>query len=136
MRILVEQAFPVIGQLEPEAWMELAITIGQRKSLFFIDFKSKTNFENLAVALGVTPSNITGIVDRLTTKGLVNLEEKPEGRRMMLLKTTDKGKTLFTSLKETGRDQLSQVLNLLSLEEIEALTNRFRAIARVLSDSL
>lgn len=135
IHILIEQVFPVIGQYQPEAWMDLDITIDQLKSLFFIDFKSKTNFKNLAAALGVTPPNITGIVDRLVAKGLVSREENPEDRRMMLLKTTDKGKTLLTRLKETGRNQSSPLLNQLSLEELKALTRGFRAIVRVLIDS-
>ena len=36
----------------PEAWMDLSLTIGQLKSLFFIDFIGSTNFKKLAEALG------------------------------------------------------------------------------------
>lgn len=135
IHILIEQVFPVMVHYQPEAWMDLDITISQLKSLFFIDFKGKTNFKNLAAALGMTPPNITGIVDRLVAKGLVSREENSEDRRMMLLKTTDKGKTLLTKLKETRRNQSSPLLNQLSLEELKALTRGFRAIVRILIDS-
>jgi len=51
--------------------MDLSLTIGQLKSLFFIDFEGSTNFKKLATALGVTPPNVTGIVDHLVEQGLV-----------------------------------------------------------------
>jgi len=135
IHMLLEQVIPAMGQYQAQVWIDLDITIDQLKSLFFIDSQGSTNFRDLAAALGVTPPNITGIVDRLVAKGLVSREENPKDRRMMLLKTTDKGNTLLTRLRETRISQSSELLNQLSLEELKALTRGFRAIVRVLIDS-
>jgi DNA-binding MarR family transcriptional regulator len=120
----------VVGQYVPEAWMDLSLTIGQLKSLFFIDFEGSTNFRKLATALGVTPPNITGIVDRLVEQGLVSRKENPEDRRMLLLETTDKGKALLAKLRESGVNRMSAILAQLSLEELAALAQGLTALAR------
>ena len=114
----------------PEAWMELSLTIGQLKSLFFIDFEGSTNFKKLATALGVTPPNVTGIIDHLVEQELVSREENPEDRRMLLLKTTDKGKALLARLRESMITRMSGILTQLSLEELSALAKGLSALAR------
>jgi DNA-binding MarR family transcriptional regulator len=110
--------------------MELNLTIGQLKSLFFIDFEGSTNFKKLAAALGVTPPNVTGIVDHLVKQELVSREENPGDRRMILIKTTDKGKTLLAKLRERRISRMSGILAQLSLEELTALAKGLSAVAR------
>jgi DNA-binding MarR family transcriptional regulator len=58
----------------PGAWLALNLSIAQLKSLFFINFEGVTNFKSLAAAPGVTPPNVTGIIDRLVEHELVNRE--------------------------------------------------------------
>jgi len=100
---LQQQLSKAMGQYAPEAWMDLSLTIAQLKSLLFIDFEGSTNFRKLATALGVTPPNVTGIVDRLVEQGLVSRTENPENRRMSILKTTDNGKVLLAKLRERNK---------------------------------
>ena len=97
---------------------------------FFISFEGSTNFKKLADALGVTPPNVTGIVDRLVEQGLVSREENPEDRRMLLLKTTDKGKALLAKLRESRISRMSGILAQLNLEELSALAEGLSAVAR------
>ena len=119
-----------MGQYAPHAWMDLNLTIGQLKSLFFIDFQGSTNFKKLADVLGVTPPNVTGIIDRLVGQGLVSRKENPEDRRMFLLKTTDKGKALLARLRESRLSHISDILMQLSLEELATLAQGLTAVAR------
>ncbi|MDP2931865.1 MAG: MarR family transcriptional regulator [Chloroflexota bacterium] len=118
-------------QFTPSAWLDLTLTIGQLKSLFFIDFAGVTNFRKLASALGVTPPNVTGIIDRLVEQGLVSREENPENRRELLLQTTEEGKALVARLRESGVSRTSGILAQLSLEELAALARGLAALARV-----
>ncbi len=114
----------------PVSWMDLNLTIGQLKSLFFIDFEGSTNFKNLANVLGVTPPNVTGIIDRLVEQGLVSREENLEDRRMFLLKATEKGKALLTKLRESRKIYASSILAQLKLEELSALAQGLTALAK------
>jgi DNA-binding MarR family transcriptional regulator len=127
---LQHQVNRAMEQYAPEVWMDLPLTIAQLKSLFFIGFQGKTNFKNLASALGVTPANVTGIVDRLVEQGLVLRRENPEDRRILLLEATDKGNNLVSELKESGISHMSCILGLLSMEDLSALTQGLSALAK------
>jgi DNA-binding MarR family transcriptional regulator len=122
-------------KFDPEAWLNLDLTIVQLKSLFFIDFEGNTNFKNLAVALGVTPPSVTSIVDRLVDQGLVSREENPENRRMQVLKTTDKGKALLAKLTESRRSRISSLLSNLSLQDLASLARILAAMSETIEHS-
>jgi DNA-binding MarR family transcriptional regulator len=124
---LQRQVGRIIGQHVPSVWIDSGLTLTQLRSLFLIANKGSTNFRKLAEALGVTPSNVTGIVDRLEEQGLVSRTQNPEDRREMTLQATDKGRALVANLKETGISQMTQILSLLSLEELAALTRGLSA---------
>lgn len=127
---LQRQMGHVMGHYTPQPWMDLSLTIGQLKSLFYIDFKGSTNTRNLATALGVTPPNVTGIIDRMVEQGLVSRDDNPENRRELLLRTTDKGKDLLAKLRESGMSRASGVLAQLSMEELSALAQGLSAFAK------
>ncbi len=115
---LQQQADQILGQFSPEPWIELNLTLAQLKSLFFIAAKEKTNFKRLAEALGVTPPNVTGIIDRLVEQGLVTRTENPEDRRIMLLQITDKGRELINNLRENRARPMTKILDNMSPEEL------------------
>jgi len=64
-------------QYELDAWMSLNLGIGQLKTLFFISNRGATTTGKLATALKVTPTNVTGIIDRLLEKGLITRTGDP-----------------------------------------------------------
>jgi DNA-binding MarR family transcriptional regulator len=127
---LQRQLGRMIGQHAPSVWIDSGLTITQLRSLFLIVNKGSTNFRKLADALGVTPSNVTGIVDRLEEQGLVSRTQNPEDRREMTLQATNKGKALVFSLRETEVKQMTRILLLLSLEELTYLANGLSAFVK------
>ncbi len=127
---LQRQLRRALRQHRPEAWMELNLTPAQLKSLFFISREGSTNSRKLAAALGVTPSNMTGIVDRLVEQGLVSRQENPEDRRMLLLRATEEGEALLARLRESRISQLSGLLAHLSLEELATLAQALSSLVR------
>jgi DNA-binding MarR family transcriptional regulator len=124
---LERQVSRIIGRYAPSVWIDSGLTLAQLRSLFLIANEGSTNFRKLAEALGVTPSNVTGIVDRLEEQGLVSRTQNPEDRREMTLQATDKGKALVSDLKEAGIKRMTQILSLLSLEELSSLVRGLSA---------
>jgi DNA-binding MarR family transcriptional regulator len=112
------------------AWMELNITIPQLRSLFFIANHGTTNFTKLAAALGVTPSNVTGIVDRLLEQGLVSRQENQEDRRQLILRVTDKGENIVTGLRDRRARHISEILSHLTQEELNTIYKGLGILAR------
>jgi len=121
------------GPHSREAWMDVNLTIGQLKSLFFLDFEGSTSLGRLAGALGVTPPNVTGIIDRLVEQGMVSREENPENRRMLVVRLTLKGKALIEKLREHGTVTMKTILDRLSDEDLSALYRGLMALVKAWS---
>jgi MarR family transcriptional regulator, organic hydroperoxide resistance regulator len=117
-------------QHESDAWIELDITIPQLKSLFFIRNQETTNLSKLAAALNVTPTNVTGIVDRLVKKGLVTRTESDQDRRILLLRATSEGEELVSKLRETRRGYMSEILGHMNADELAALAQGYSLLVK------
>jgi DNA-binding MarR family transcriptional regulator len=114
----------------PDAWMNLNLTIPQLKSLFLIAREGSMNTKSLAEELGVTPSNVTGIIDRLVKQGLVSRQENTEDRRMLQIQVTDKGETILTGLREETISSMSEVLARMSVEELSSLARGLSSLVK------
>ena len=113
-----------------DAWMNLPpVTMPQVKSLFFISNQGSTSLGKLASALGVTPANVTGIVDRLVEHKLITRVENADDRRMLIVRATKKGEELVANLRERTRSYLSRALSDLNSDE---LTNLSRGLGSLL----
>lgn len=114
----------------PDAWLGLNLTIAQLKTLFVISNRGSTNSRTLAEALAVTPSNVTGIVDRLVEHELVSRQEDPKDRRALQLRVTDKGETLLAGLRERRMTHLSEMLALLDSGELATVAQGLVLLAK------
>ena len=113
-----------------DAWMAMHLTRAQLKSLFFIGREKDTNFRKLATALGLSPSNLTGIIDRLVEQGLVTRNNAPGDRRVVVLRVTEKGETLIADLREHRTKQLSSILENMSSDSLSFLFNGYSALLK------
>ncbi len=75
----------------------------------------------LSRELYVTPSNITGIIDRLERKGLVQRVRKADDRRVILIQLTDEGRKLSRGLPDPIEIRLIAGLSELPEKEIRKL---------------
>ena len=102
-------------------WMNLSLSTAQVKSLFCIVENQGISSGKLAEMLGVTPANVTGIVDRLIEQGLVRRVEGAQDRRMAYLSATEAGKTLIESLEQLAAEHVASILSDLDESELEHL---------------
>ncbi|WP_327404352.1 MULTISPECIES: MarR family transcriptional regulator [unclassified Streptomyces] len=84
----------------------------------------------LALKLKCEPSNVTGIVDRLETRGLVERRPDPADRRVKLAAATDEGRRVARSLRESLRFAREPLAGL-SDEERLALRGLLRRMLEV-----
>jgi DNA-binding MarR family transcriptional regulator len=109
-----------------EPWKNLDVPLAQLKSLFIISIKGSTH--NLAMELGVTPGNVTGIVDRLVEQGLLSRAHDPEDRRIILLQLTDKSREIIANIQESGMCQMAGILAHMSSEGLNCLACGIEAL--------
>jgi DNA-binding MarR family transcriptional regulator len=97
---------------------EYGLTIMQLYTLHAIAEEHMT-MGKMAQAIRCDASNITGIVDKLVTMGLVNRQEDPNDRRTKTLQLTTEGSTLLNQVMKAmpGRLGYSRV----SQQEISEL---------------
>ena len=119
-------------QYELNAWMHLNLSIGQLKSLFFISNRGTTSLGKLAEALRVTPTNTTGIVDRLMKRGLITRTENPEDRRMLMLRTTPLGDELIGELRQKRKEHMIELFTRLTDEEAAAVTKSLKIMVKAI----
>jgi DNA-binding MarR family transcriptional regulator len=98
-------------------WLEVDLTMPQLKVLFILYADGDASMGRLASALGVTLPTVTGIVDRLVEHEMVQRQEVPHDRRLVLTRLTPRAVDTVERLHQAGRLRLGSVLDDLSLEE-------------------
>ena len=119
-------------QYELDAWMSLNLGIGQLKTLFFISNRGTTTTGKLATALKVTPTNVTGIIDRLLEKELITRTGDPDDRRVLVLRTTPKGDELVAELRQKRRERMTELFNQLSDKEAEIVAQGLKIMVKAI----
>jgi len=117
-----------------DSWRELDVPLAQLKSLLIITCKGETNFSTLAQDLGVTPGDVTGIIERLVMQGLVSRKPSPDDRRIIWLQPTDKGRDLLANLMESQTRHMVYILEYMSLEELQSLLSGFSAFIHAVEE--
>jgi DNA-binding MarR family transcriptional regulator len=105
------EVFQLIDELEKRfiqfqvaTLKETRLTIPQYFILSLLSEKDGRPFKELAEVLACTRATVTGIVDTLEKKGLVTRNPNLSDRRSLLVRLTEKGRTLIQSspgLEET-----------------------------------
>ncbi len=129
---LLEENNRLILRYKIAEWLSLDLTITQLKSILYINSRGKVSFKELAGALNVTPSVVTGIADRLEAQGMVKRQTAVEStdRRIQWLLVTDKAKELLSSIRQETGEHISKILENMSEKDLAALIVGFRAFVR------
>lgn len=78
--------------------------------------------------LYMTPANITGVIDRLKNKGLVERIRQHADRRVTLISLTESGKDLSKQLPDPIENKLISGLENLAPEQVQALAEAMKRI--------
>jgi DNA-binding MarR family transcriptional regulator len=112
-------------------WAEVDLTMPQLKVLFVVVYGGGVNMTSLAHSLSMTLSTLTGVVDRLANQGLVGRQFDAHDRRAVLLHPTEKGSELAERLAQAGRERMKVVLERLSLEDLQRLSQALDTLCEV-----
>ena len=87
---------------------------------------------DLSRQLHVTPSNITGIIDRLEKKGLVERIRKEGDRRVAIIQLTEAGETLSQQLPDPIEIKLISELGDLELADVQRLGDSMNQVLNLI----
>lgn len=99
----------VLGAMMQQGVAERGLTTARAGVLWALFHDGPMTQRALATQRGVTPRNVTGLLDALQEDGLVVREAHPTDRRATLVSLTEKGRTVTSALRG-GRDELATMV--------------------------
>ncbi|AIE60025.1 MarR family winged helix-turn-helix transcriptional regulator [Bacillus methanolicus] len=130
----LEQAYvSFMRQLGPKLSedTELGLTGPQFYILHLLSKKEKFMVTEIASEMGVRPSAITVMVERLHKNGLVIRDRDENDRRVVFIQLTDKGYEILQKAKQKRFQTISNYLKHLESEELESLVQIYEKLARI-----
>ena len=93
-----------------QPWLHLEMTREQMRIILLISLKGPVSPGVMAELLGVPKANVTSVVERLVSKGLVSRQGNPNDRRSHMLSLTEEGKSQINQLFEISATRIKRVL--------------------------
>ena len=104
------------------------ITHSQWFVLTMIEHFKKTNIKDISEALEISSSAATQLVDPLVQTGFVTRQEDPEDRRSVQLELSPEGKKHVVSSKEKRIQEMADIFNPLTDNELEEFVRLHKKI--------
>lgn len=129
--VLQERLFKHLESKGPRPWIKLDMTREQLRVAFLIAHDKGISPSAVAGILGVPKANVTGVIDRLVKKGIVNRKENPKDRRSYILTMTAKGEERVAQLKQTKFGGMTDLLIKIPEEALLGFANALKAMLEV-----
>jgi DNA-binding MarR family transcriptional regulator len=121
-RVLVALAVRSLASVDHD------VTLPQFRALVVLASRGPERPSELAEALGVHPSTITRLCDRLVSKRLVNRSESAENRREVTIRLTPKGRRLVDAVTARRRDEIATIAANVPARERSATVHALHAL--------
>ncbi len=94
------------------------VTMAQMRVLMLLSAVGEARMSDLAHQLGIAPSTLSSLVDRLVEGGLATRRDDAHDRRTVLVSLAPAGSQMLDQFNELGADALRSLLEQLSDEEM------------------
>jgi|tagenome__1003787_1003787.scaffolds.fasta_scaffold20186581_1 DNA-binding MarR family transcriptional regulator len=108
------------------------LSVQQLRALMVVAASGGMSSNELAGALGVGATTVTGIVDRLERRGLTARLPDPADRRVRRVELTDEGRRLLTDFNESSRARRRALFAQLDPGVLAGLAEGFEAMERLI----
>lgn len=96
--------------------------------LILLEATGPLSMSRLAEALDISVASVTGVVDRMEARGLVERRRNADDRRVILVHPADGGRRLFAEIDAKRREMLGVILRRLTEAELRGLLTGQRAL--------
>lgn len=109
-------------------WHHGSFSLIHLNVLTTLESEGPASMGRLAEMLDVSVASMTGIVDRMEKRGLVERRHEEKDRRVVLVSPAEAGRDIFREMDERRRVGLGRLLERLSVDELEGLLKGHRAL--------
>ena len=134
-RELVRQALTEMTAWNPrefitafQRWHQGSISLIHLNVLTILEASGPMSMGSLADALDISVASITGVIDRMEARGLVERRRDAEDRRVVLVQPAKGARKVFGEIDNRRRKGLQMLLVRLSDEELSGLIAGHRAL--------
>ncbi len=105
------------------------VTLAQYRVLVVLTSRGPQGTGALADDLGVAPSSVTRLCDRLVSKKMVTRDPSPQSRRNVEISATDQGTALVTSVTRARRREITRIVGSIPASRRRALVRSLQEFA-------
>lgn len=117
-------------------WLRGALSLVHLHVLTVLESEGPLPMSKLADSLDVSVASVTGIVDRMEQRGLVERRREPEDRRVILVHVTEAGNAVFRDLAVARRQTIAPLLDRMTDAELEGFLTGLRALRRARAEAM
>ncbi|MFI1358122.1 MarR family winged helix-turn-helix transcriptional regulator [Streptomyces sp. NPDC020898] len=118
----------VLGAMMARGVAERGLTTARAGLLWALLHDGPMTQRALAARLGVTPRNVTGLLDALQADGLVAREAHPSDRRATLVSLTAKGRTVTNALRGSRTSMAAELFGDMPATQLEAFQGELEVV--------
>lgn len=96
--------------------------------------KEALRMNELALILGVSKANVTGLVDRMVRSRLIERMRSDEDRRVVFVTLTQKGRRTVQRMLNTQRREWRRIMEILRHRDLEIFMNSLDQLAHALAE--
>lgn len=116
-----------------EMMKTLSIPPSHAKVIFFLNRNGASYISETAKKLMISKPNMTPIIEKLTSEGLIRRYEDPNDRRILRIELTEDGKNFIKKHEKRVKASLAKKISHLEDEDLTSLQNHISAIEDILS---
>lgn len=117
-------------------WLRGSLSLVHLHVLTVLQVRGPLPMSKLADELDVSVASLTGIIDRMEARGLVERRREPDDRRVVLVHRTDAGDAVFGEMAAERRKHLEVLFDRMTDEELESFLVGLRALRRVRAEAM
>ncbi len=115
--------------------VDLNLTLAQVKAIYLVATAGPLRMSDLATRMGVAPSTLSGLADRLVQLGLLERFDDPASRRQVLVRATPAATEQIQAMSELNQESMRRLLvRLHTVEEIETIERAIRLMTAAASE--
>lgn len=119
-----------------ERLLRHGVSMSHLHVMSMVERHGEMTMSELAETLGVSLSNTTGLVDRMTERGFVERVRVPDDRRIVLVRICDAGREVLAEVDVLRDELLAEVLGRLDDAALERLEGSLADIRAAVMDVL
>lgn len=118
----------------PHAAMKNAcIPPSHMKVIIYLARMGTSSISEVAKNLIISKPNMTPIIDKLISEGMINRYPDPNDRRVLRIELTDKANEFIKKQEQAIKNNLAEKISSLNSEDLEALGKHVTGITEIIS---